>query len=75
MKFLARPTYVRYELVDLYNQAFDEFLKHQPASTQLMPCASHTRVDSSISAQEQILFETLNKTRSQISQLSKELDT
>lgn len=74
MKLLARPTYVRYELVDLYNQAFDEFLKHPSTSGQGGSPASPARIDSCVSSQEQILFETLNKTRSQISQLGKELE-
>jgi glycosyltransferase involved in cell wall biosynthesis len=74
MKLLARPTYVRYELIDLYNQAFDEFLKHQNAAGQVGSSVAPARIDSSVSAQEKILFETLNKTRSQISQLSRELD-
>ncbi|MBX8625622.1 glycosyltransferase [Pseudomonas glycinae] len=70
MKFLARPTYVRSELVDLYNQAFEEFARHRKAAQKPGDNSSRT----SASSYEQMLLATLNTTRSQISQLSRALD-
>ncbi len=70
MQFLARPTYVRSELMDLYNQAFDEFSKHQK-DVQPSTIAGH---QPSTSSYEHMLLETLNSTRSQISQMSRALD-
>ncbi|MGN8344560.1 glycosyltransferase [Pseudomonas sp. SMV71] len=70
MQFLARPTYVRSELVDLYNQAFDEFSKHQVP----VQSASVAEKRPSIPSNEDMLLETLFTTRSQISQMCRALD-
>lgn len=74
MEFLARPTYVRFEVIDLYNQAFDEFFKQQTLDAlSAVPALPRGHLPSRDS-HEHILFETLTKTRGQISQLSRELD-
>ncbi|WP_434629334.1 glycosyltransferase [Pseudomonas sp. Z1-29] len=70
MQFLAKPTYVRSELVDLYNQAFDEFSKHKTGA-QPSTIAEHTL---SMLSHEDMLLETLFETRKHISQLSRALD-
>lgn len=70
MQLLARPSYVRSELVDLYNQAFDEHSKHQDASRPSM----FPEQKLSAPSYEHMLLETLLTTRSQISQMSRALD-
>lgn len=71
MRLLARPSYVRSELMDLYNQAFDEFKQHKQPTLQ--SAAQSTQMDTVHCANnhERVLLETLERTRSQLQQLIK----
>ncbi len=69
MRLLARPTYVRSELMDLYNQAFAEFRKHKEAALLQERQDRQLQAEGSPFNHERLLLETLEQTRDQLQHL------
>ncbi|UCO97923.1 glycosyltransferase [Metapseudomonas lalkuanensis] len=69
MRLLARPTYVRSELMDLYNQAFAQYRQHKESAHLQARQDSRLEAEPAPFSHELLLLETLERTRGQLQHL------